>query len=210
MLEPSSHAYPRIKQKAKNAGVVARFTPGLQLWLLVPLLLSMFVARDALGLYLTPRTSLTCQADTLLVMGAAQYNGTPSPAFQRRLDRALELYQDDCASQVIVTGGKQAGDAFSEGASGVAYLAARGVPTENLYSETTSTTSYQNLANSRSLIEGKNLTIVTDDFHAYRTHWLAERLGYTPELAAVPSGVPPSRWLRELAILSAYHLGIIR
>ena len=210
MLERSSHAYPRTKQKARNAGFVTRFTPDLQLWLLVPLLLSMFVARDALGLYLTPKTAVTCQADTLLVMGAAQYNGRPSPAFQRRLDRALELYQNGCASQVIVTGGKQAGDTFSEGASGVAYLAAKGIATENLRSETTSTTSYQNLANSRPLVEGQTLTIVTDDFHAYRTHWLAERLGYTPELAAVPSGVPPSRWLRELVILSAYHLGVIR
>ena len=215
MLERSSHAYPRTsasreRSKAGTAGFVLPFTPGLQFLLLVPLLLVMFVARDALGIYLTPRTTLTCQADTLLVMGAAQYNGTPSPAFQRRLDRALELYQDGCASTVVVTGGKQAGDVFSEGASGVAYLAAKGIPMKNLHSETTSTTSYQNLANSRPLIEGKNLTIVTDDFHAYRTHWLAERLGYTPELAAVPSNVPLSRWLRELVILSAYHLGIIR
>ena len=218
MLERSSHAYPKTSnrpesepsEKSKRKGFALRFTPGLHLWLVVPLLLVMFVARDALGLYLTPRAPLTCQADTLLVMGAAQYNGTPSPAFARRLDRALELYQDGCASDVVVTGGKQAGDVFSEGASGVAYLAARGISTDNLRSETTSTTSYQNLANSRSLIKGQNLTIVTDDFHAYRTHWLAERLGYTPELATVSSGAPLRRWLRELVILSAYHLGVIR
>ena len=128
MLEPSSHAYPKTskaERNVRNAGFVAHFTPGLQLLLLVPLLLLMFVARDALGIYLTPKAPLTCQADTLLVMGAAQYNGTPSPAFARRLDRAFELYQDGCASAVIVTGGKQAGDAFSEGASGVGLLSSQ-------------------------------------------------------------------------------------
>ena len=61
-------------------------------------------------------------------MGAAQYDGTPSPVFARRLDRALELYRAGCAPRILVTGGKQPGDRFTEGGTGVRYLAARGVP----------------------------------------------------------------------------------
>ena len=51
-------------------------------------------------------------------MGAAQYDGVPSPAFRQRLDRALELYETGCASRLVVTGGKQDGDRYTEGASG--------------------------------------------------------------------------------------------
>ena len=205
MLERLSPACPKTNARRARS-------QGLRLWLLVPLVLALFVLRDGVGILLYPQEArLTCRADTVLVMGAAQYNGVPSPAFARRLDKALELYRQGCAARVVVTGGKQAGDVYTEGVSGVRYLAAKGVPAAALASETTSTTSYQNLANAAPLLDERALTIVTDDLHAYRTRWLAEHLGYTPELAPVETSLNRSPYLlRELVILSVYHLGVIR
>lgn len=156
-------------------------------------------------------TDRACKADTLVVMGAAQYNGVPSPAFARRLDRAFELYESGCGERILVTGGKQIGDRYTEGASGLRYLAERGVPNENLLNEVKSRTSFENLSFSRDLIEGDLLVIVTDDLHAYRTQWLARHLGLD---ASVESVGTRSRRLpyaaRELAAVTAYNLGIIR
>ena len=178
----------------------------------LPLLVGLLTLSDAAGIWLYPqRAQLSCRAETALVMGAAQYDGVPSPAFQRRLDRALELYRSGCASRIVVTGGKRAGDRFSEGEAGARYLRARGLPEGAVESETSSTTSFENLAFSRELVHAERLTVVTDDLHAYRTRWLAERLGYAPELAPVRATAGRLGYaLRELVILSAYHLGVIR
>lgn len=205
MLGQLSPAYPGTKVQKRNS-------QGARLWLLIPLVLGLFVLRDGVGILLyAQEAQLTCQADTVLVMGAAQYNGVPSPAFQRRLDKALDLYRQGCAEHVVVTGGKRAGDVYTEGTSGARYLASKGVPEAALKSETTSTTSYQNLVNVQPLIKGRALTIVTDDLHAYRTRWLAERLGYRPEVAPVETHLNRSSYLlRELVILTAYHVGVIR
>jgi uncharacterized SAM-binding protein YcdF (DUF218 family) len=180
---------------------------------LLALLASSLVIRDALGIwsYTLQTTSETCLSQPVLVMGAAQYDGRPSPAFKRRLDKAHDLYKQGCASTIIVTGGKRVGDRFSEGEAGVKYLASLGVPKSLLQSETKSASSFENLELSRPLLTEKTLTIVTDDLHAYRTQYLARRLGYSAELQTVFN--PYKRFaygLRELMMLMAYHLGIVR
>jgi vancomycin permeability regulator SanA len=180
---------------------------------LVAILASLLVVRDAVGIwsYTFRKTASVCTPQTVLVMGAAQYDGRPSPAFQRRLDKAHELYRQGCAPNILVTGGKRTGDRFTEGEAGVRYLASLGVPRNVLQSETKSVSSFENLELSRPLLASKNLTIVTDDLHAYRTHYLANKLGYKAELATVFN--PYKRFtyaMRELMMLMAYHLGIIR
>ncbi len=155
-----------------------------------------------------PRAS-QCPADSLVVMGAAQYNGTPSPVFARRLDRALALYRAGCAPRILVTGGKQPGDSFTEGGAGVRYLAEHGVPKAALVSEKRSRSSYQNLHFSEPLLRGQRVLIVTDDLHAYRTKLLARHLGLDAQVAPVQTHGPrlPYR-LREAAGVAAYLLGI--
>ena len=177
------------------------------------LLLSLFlIGRDALLIWsYAQKASTTCQAQTVLVMGAAQYDGRPSPAFKRRLDKAFDLYNQGCADDIIVTGGKREGDRFSEGEAGVKYLASLGIPMNLLQSETQSTSSYENLVLSKPLIQNDKLTIVTDDLHAYRTHFLATRLGYEVDLETVINPYQRTRYaFRELLMLVVYHLGIIR
>jgi uncharacterized SAM-binding protein YcdF (DUF218 family) len=195
------------------SGLRARdYSRWLVMFSLVGIVLSLLVLRDVIGIWTYPKlASLSCEANTILVMGAAQYDGRPSPAFQRRLDKAHDLYEQGCAPNIIVTGGKRLGDRFSEGESGVRYLTALGVPSSALQSETKSVSSFENLELSRPLLASKKLTIVTDDLHAYRTQYLAQKLGYSAELATVVN--PYKRFayaLRELMMLTAYHLGIVR
>ena len=152
-----------------------------------------------------------CPVDTLLVMGAAQYDGVPSPVFARRLDKALELYRAGCAPRILVTGGNKPGDRFTEGEAGVRYLGEHGVPEHALLSETESRSSFQNLSFSRPLIAGDRLLIVTDDLHAPRTKLLAKHLGLEAEVATVPTHGPRLSYrLREVAGVTAYLLGFYR
>jgi uncharacterized SAM-binding protein YcdF (DUF218 family) len=177
-----------------------------------PIVLVFAVVINAVNIWTFPsRVTNTCPADTLLVMGAAQYNGTPSPAFQRRLDKAFELYQTGCALSVVVSGGKQDGDRTSEGQAGITYLAGLGVPANALKAETTSETSFENLNLSLPFIRDTRLIIVTDDMHSYRTWWLSRHLHLDASVAPVTTGGAKVRYaFRELVILTAYELGIIR
>ena len=68
------------------------------------------------------------RSDAIVVLGAAQYDGTPSPVLRQRLDHALDLYRDGVAGRIVLTGGKQAGDRFTEAYAGYRYLTGRGVP----------------------------------------------------------------------------------
>ena len=209
MLEPSSPAYPETR--------LSKVVPARPL-LRQGVLLSCILAGLGTGLLLSNLSAVfvypvvagsSCQADTLLVMGAAQYNGTPSPAFQRRLDKAKQLYDAGCASSVLITGGRRAGDTFSEGEVGASYLQEQGIPRAALMSETKSRTSHQNLLYSQDLLSDNALTIVTDDMHAYRTRYLANRLGYRAELEPVyaPFG-RFSYFMNEVSKLSVQRLGL--
>jgi uncharacterized SAM-binding protein YcdF (DUF218 family) len=216
MLGRLNPGYLKTRERFIKAGVVwpkGWLSRAFTLLTLLALAVSLLVIRDALGIWSFTRSSkvTACTPQTVLVMGAAQYDGRPSPAFKRRLDKAHDLYEQGCASTIIVTGGKRAGDRFSEGEAGVKYLASLGVASDRLQSETKSVSSFENLELSRPLLREKTLTIVTDDLHAYRTQYLAKRLGYSPELQTVFS--PYKRFaygLRELMMLMAYHLGVVR
>ena len=146
---------------------------------------------------------------TLLVLGAAQYNGHPSPAFRERLDRAWELYQAGGVTRIVVSGGVGTGDHFSEGAVGRLYLARRGVPWGRLAAETRSRSTLENLRGSRPLLRGnaglEAVTLITDEAHAPRALALARATGLDADVSSVP--LAPGQWkyrLREKLALLAY------
>ena len=213
---PVATIFRRTKHRVRRLHVAALFP--LLVTLLVPTLFNIF--------WYPTRVRAVCPVDTLLVMGAAQYNGTPSPAFKRRLDGALELYQMGCAPRIVVTGGKREGDRTTEGESGARYLQAQGVPEAALASETKSRTSFENLQFSLPLLRGdtgsrdtgsqdtgsqNTVLIVTDDMHAYRSYWLAQHLGLDASVAPVETRGFGLRYaLRELTALTAYRLGWLR
>lgn len=153
--------------------------------------------------------STSAPAPTLLVLGAAQYNGQPSPAFRQRLDHAAALYRRGSVRRVVVTGGVGRGDRFSEGQVGVAYLERHGLPRTALVAETRSLSTLENVRNARAFIRGR-VTLVTDDAHATRALALAKATGLDANVSAVPLSLESanaSRYrLREKLLLAAYAL----
>ena len=83
--------------------------------------------------------------DALIVLGAAQYDGRPSPQFQARLDHTLELWNLNLASYIVVTGGKQTGDRFTESQAARKFLMSKGVASDLIFEENTGTTTYESL-----------------------------------------------------------------
>lgn len=121
-------------------------------------------------------------ADAIVVLGAAQYNGRPSPVLRARLDHALRLYQEGYAPLLVVTGGKQPGDAYTEADAGEMYLTAHGVPKSALLMESQSHDTWDNLKGVQGQLRqrgAKRLLIVSDGFHVLRAKLMARKLGFT-------------------------------
>src|SRR4051812_7855224 len=87
------------------------------------------------------------KASAAIVLGAAQWNGDPSPVLRARLDHALDLYRRGAVSRIILTGGVGPGDALSEAAAGKQYLIEQRLPAEALLLDERSTTTWENLEN---------------------------------------------------------------
>ena len=142
----------------------------------------------------------------IVVMGAAQWNGVPSPVLRRRLDHATELYNNKVAPYVIVTGGKQVGDKVTQGYSGYEYLRSKGVPESAIKVEVEGTNSYEELSASavivRSLGDNRNVVIVTDPYHAYRVDKIAHEVGLRPHVSPTSGGATMSQYVRETLAVS--------
>lgn len=140
----------------------------------------------------TGRSDQARPVDAIVVMGAAQYDGRPSPQLAARLDHAVTLYRDGLAPIVVVTGGKQAGDRFTEAEASAAYLTERGVPDGAIVRENAGRTTYESLAAVADLLEARGLErvlIVTDPFHSLRSRLIAQDVGLTAYVSPTPSSV---------------------
>jgi uncharacterized SAM-binding protein YcdF (DUF218 family) len=118
--------------------------------------------------------------DAIVVFGAAQYDGRPSPVLQARLDHAAALYERDLARFVVVTGGSQPGDRTTEASASAAYLRRRGVPESALLREIEGRTSWQSLASAANFLKQRGHTrvlLVSDPFHNARIAAMAGELG---------------------------------
>jgi uncharacterized SAM-binding protein YcdF (DUF218 family) len=142
------------------------------------------------------------EADAIIVLGAAQYNGRPSPVLQDRLDHALELYEAGLADTIVVTGGRQAGDRFTEATTGYNYLRDRGVPDEALLKEIGGTNTYESLAASARFLRDRELTsvvLVTDGYHAFRVGAIAADLGLDAAVSPTETRLSNTAEMRQLA-----------
>jgi len=145
--------------------------------------------------------------DWIVVLGAAQYGGRPSPALERRLQAALSLYQKGLAPKVAVAGGKAKGDRYSEGEVGCRYLRQRGVPAKALLCEGQSQNTYENLLFLKPHLSGRIL-LVTDAPHLPRALFLARLLGLKAEGHPVEGPYPLGYWLKETLYRLWLYLGL--
>lgn len=118
----------------------------------------------------------------IVVFGAAQYNGRPSPVLRARLDHAADLYEQGLAERVVVTGGKQEGDRVTEATVSANYLLRQGVPDGAILREVTGRSSWHQLAAAATFLKQRDITrvlLVSDGFHAARIAAMADELGLT-------------------------------
>jgi uncharacterized SAM-binding protein YcdF (DUF218 family) len=121
--------------------------------------------------------------DAIVVLGAAQYNGRPSPVFRARLDHAATLYQRGLAPVVLVTGGIGARDSLNEANVGRDYLVRLGLPGEAVLPLAGGHDTHASLEQVQSWFEGRDsrrVLLVSDGFHMLRLEIIAKRLGLTP------------------------------
>jgi len=120
------------------------------------------------------------QVGAALVLGAAQWNGDPSPVLRARLDHALELYRRGQVRQIILTGGVGTGDTVSEAAAGKQYLIDRGMTADALLLEQQGTNTWESLRNAVPLARANRIgavLLVSDPFHMLRSIKMARDLG---------------------------------
>jgi uncharacterized SAM-binding protein YcdF (DUF218 family) len=152
-------------------------------------------------------------AQALIVLGAAQYDGRPSPVLRARLDHAADLWHRKIAPVVVVTGGKAEGDRFTESQAGANYLHTKGVPDEAILREATGRTSWESLAASARFLRQRGIrdvVLVSDPFHAARIHGIASELGLTA--ATSPTRTSPIKGLSEFRhmVTETAQVGIAR
>jgi len=154
-----------------------RLTRGIALLVLVVWLLS-------LGAVLAwERRDSARPASAIVVLGAAQYAGRPSPVLRARLDHAVLLWRRHLAPRLVLTGGMGDGDTTSEAAVGRRYVMRRGVPDTAILIEAQGRTTSESLQRVSLLMESRpsrEVILVSDPFHMLRLAILARRFGLTP------------------------------
>jgi uncharacterized SAM-binding protein YcdF (DUF218 family) len=154
------------------------------------LLLFVYLAVTFVQVWHAARQDDAREAQAIIVLGAAQFDGRPSNVLQSRLDHAADLYRRDLAPIIVVTGGSQPGDRFTEAAASARYLEEQGIPAEDILLETTSTNSRDELAAAARFLRQKNIRdviLVSDGFHAYRIDAIADEVGLNAHVSPTPS-----------------------
>lgn len=145
-------------------------------------------------------------AQAIVVLGAAQYAGRPSPVLRARLDHALDLWKRKLATVLILTGGIGTGDTTSEAAVGRNYAKRRGVPDTLILVEHQGRTTSESMKAVAGMLEVRGLhsaLLVSDPFHMLRLRILARRFGFTPYTSPTrTSPIEPNREQRWKYIFS--------
>jgi uncharacterized SAM-binding protein YcdF (DUF218 family) len=143
-------------------------------------------------------------ADAIIVFGAAQYDGRPSPVFRARLDHANELFRQGLAPVVITTGGSAADPKFSEGGVGHDYLMRKGIPESALIAETQATDTAESAERVAAIMRTNHMNsclAVSDAYHMFRIRMLLTHQGLRVFLTPRPDSRPKSVWLSIVALL---------
>ena len=162
--------------------LIGRLNPILRMVVLLILAILVYLVVTGVQVWLTSREYAPQHASAIVVMGAAQYDGMPSPDLRSRLDEALLLYRNGFAPLIVVTGYKERGDKFTEAEAGGTFLEQHGVPSSAV-AEVGGTDSYENLADADTVLRARGdstVLIATDAFHEDRSMAIASGLGLAP------------------------------
>jgi len=187
---------------------------------LLILILALTIAAYTTHLYQEIRDSAVRDeaqtADAIVVLGAAQYNGHPSPVLKARLDHALFLFDKGYAKSIITTGSYGPDDNFSEAHVGTLYLIQRGINPDHIITQQGSGTTRDSIRAATVLMRGKDwktALVVSDGFHLFRSKKMFEDEGITAYASPVPNSPIEAAstrrfWysMREVMLFYAYRL----
>jgi uncharacterized SAM-binding protein YcdF (DUF218 family) len=137
--------------------------------------------------------------DLIAILGAAQYNGRPSPVFLGRLQQGALLFREGFASRVLVLGGKQPGDATTEGDAGRRWLISQGLPEADVYAEPVGTDTLESVRAAVGFMRENGLTtvfLVSDPWHNLRIRRMARDLGVQAFVSATWHSAARRTWTR--------------
>lgn len=181
----------KIIRRLLTVAVVAVFT----VWIVSAIAVLVWASRDEAR-----------PAHAIVVLGAAQYAGKPSPVLRARLNHALDLWNRHLAALLILTGGTGAGDTTSEAAVGRNYARKHGVPDSAILVENEGRTTSESMRAVAAMLEVRGLQsalLVSDPFHMLRLRILARRFGFTPYTSPTKtSPISPNREERWKYIFS--------
>jgi len=157
-------------------------------------------ARDAQG--------RVASGDAIVILGAAQYNGEPSPVLERRLNTALALWEESAAPRIVTTGANQPGDTFTEGFAAFRFLRRAGVAEDQIIVIVDGGDTYESLLATKNQLPvgGRNVVLVTDAYHARRSERIADEVGLDATVVAAGDDTSFDRLLRESLAVSVGRL----
>jgi uncharacterized SAM-binding protein YcdF (DUF218 family) len=177
----------------------------LRLLILAAVVVLAFLAITAARIVQAASQQEVPHADAIVVFGAAEYSGRPSPVLKARLDHALDLFHRGVAPVVITTGGAASDPTFSEGGVGKDYLMRHGVPERSLIAETQGRDTSESAVRVGVIMHANSLrscVAVSDAYHVFRIRKLLEHEGIGPVYTAPrPDSRPRSALQRMLAVL---------
>ena len=177
----------------------------LRLEALALVALAAFLSLTAIGIVHEGSLQEPHPADAIVVFGAAEYSGHPSPVLRARLDHAFDLFQRGIAPVVITTGGAASDPSFSEGGVGRDYLKHRGIPERNLIAETQGSDTAQSAVRVAVIMRANGLhscVAVSDAYHVFRIKRLLEHEGIGPVYVAPrPDSRPHGARQRAYAVM---------
>jgi len=143
-------------------------------------ILFVYLAVTFVQVWMASRRDEARPSQAIIVLGAAQYNGTPSPVLAARLDHAIDLYRAHIAPVIVVTGGRQPGDQYTEAGASADYLHEHGVPDQAILREDTSRTSWESLEAAARFLKSRGMVrvvLVSDPYHSERISAIADDVG---------------------------------
>jgi len=164
-------------------------------------LLAIYLGKIVSEIYRQSNVDEARPADVILILGAAEYRGKPSPTLKARLDHGLWLYYKQMAPRIMTTGGAGGDPMYTEGDVGRAYLVERGIPSEAIIVEDEGATTVQSTASAAEIMRRmglKSCIVVSDGYHIFRVKKMLEFSGldvYGSPRPSVPKGTWRENWL---------------
>jgi uncharacterized SAM-binding protein YcdF (DUF218 family) len=160
--------------------VIRLFRLALKIGLFLAALTVGYLAITFVQVWSAARRDGARPSEAIIVLGAAQYNGRPSPVLAARLDHAILLFREHIAPVIVVTGGREPGDRYTEAGAAADYLHRHGIADAAILRETTGRTSWESLEAAAGFLtrrDMKRVVLVSDPYHSERIEAIAHQVG---------------------------------